>query len=271
MKIVSFNVNSIRIRLHQLEAVIEKYDPDIIGLQETKVIDQDFPYEAIKMLGYESAAFGQKTHYGVALLSKQKPIEVTKGFASDTEESQKRMIEGVFALSSGEHLRVINGYFPQGESREHPVKFPGKQKFYSDLLTHISSRAKPSDNLAIIGDFNVAPVDSDLGIGEDNVKRWLRTGKASFLPEEREWLQALSDWGLYDTYREKYPDETNLFSWFDFRSRGFDRDPKRGLRIDLLMASKSLKDKMLDSGIDYDIRGMQKPSDHCPVWTEFAI
>jgi exodeoxyribonuclease-3 len=97
----------------------------------------------------------------------------------------------------------------------------------------------------------------------------LKTGKCSFLPEEREWLQALLDWGLVDSYRQLKPQVDDQFSWFDYRSRGFDREPKRGLRIDLLLVTHSLMACCTDVGIAYDIRGMEKPSDHSPVWAEF--
>lgn len=105
----------------------------------------------------------------------------------------------------------------------------------------------------------------------DNMKRWLRTGKCSFLPEEREWLQTLMSWGLHDSWREKYPEEENLFSWFDYRSKGFNRDPKRGLRIDLLLSSARVYQNLKDAGIAYDICAMEKPSDHCPVWVDVAV
>lgn len=271
MIIVSFNVNSVRLRLHQLKALIDTYSPDVIGLQETKVTDPDFPVDAISELGYHSAFAGQKTHYGVAMLSKTPMSNVTIGFKSDDEDAQKRLITATVESPSGASVTVINGYFPQGEKRSHPVKFPAKEKFYRDLIDKLKTEHSPGQHLALIGDFNVAPVDEDLGIGPDNVKRWLRSGATSFLPEEREWMQTLADWGLDDSYRVKYPDKDDKFSWFDYRSKGFDRDPKRGLRIDHLLSTRSMTDLIKDSGIDYDIRAMEKPSDHCPVWTEYDL
>ncbi|HEY9050291.1 MAG TPA: exodeoxyribonuclease III, partial [Gammaproteobacteria bacterium] len=122
----------------------------------------------------------------------------------------------------------------------------------------------------LMGDMNVAPLDNDVGIGEANAKRWLKTGKCSFLPEEREWLQKITDWGLHDTFRKLNPDINDRFSWFDYRSRGFEADPKRGLRIDLILASAPLIPVCNDAGIDYDIRAMEKPSDHCPIWASFS-
>ena len=258
-------------RLNQLEAVIKKHNPAIIGLQETKVTDEDFPVEEINNLGYEVSFHGQKTHYGVALLYKPEAIDIVKGFSTDDPDSQKRLIKASFKTKDGRRLFVINGYFPQGESRKHATKFPAKQKFYEDLQAEVQNSYTPDDLLIIIGDMNVAPVDADIGIGSDNAKRWLRDGKTSFLPEEREWVDRLRQWGLHDVFRHHYPHITDLYSWFDYRSKGFEREPKRGLRIDLILASDEVLKHSKDSGIDYDIRSMEKPSDHCPIWAEFDI
>ena len=122
-----------------------------------------------------------------------------------------------------------------------------------------------------MGDMNVAPQDRDIGIGADNMKRWLRTGKCCFLPEEREWLDKLTRWGLVDSFRHDNPTVDDQFSWFDYRSRGFEREPKRGLRIDLILATPALMNYANGSGIDYSIRSMEKPSDHCPVWLEVNL
>ncbi|VUD47229.1 Exodeoxyribonuclease III [Thalassocella blandensis] len=267
MLIVSFNVNSIRTRLHQLEAVIDKYSPTFIGLQETKVVDDDFPIDHIEKLGYEVKFTGQKTHYGVALLSKL-PFESSQlNFPGDDESAQKRFVSGEFRYND-KKITVMNGYFPQGESREHPVKFPNKQKYYEDLQ-HYVTNLPDKEHVIVMGDLNVAPQDMDIGIGDAAHKRWLKDGKCSFLPEEREWFQRLEQAGYFDTYRSIHPDNAELFSWFDYRSKGFEREPKRGLRIDFVLASKALNDKCIDAGIDYDIRAMERPSDHCPVWSKF--
>ncbi|CAG0907784.1 unnamed protein product, partial [Cyprideis torosa] len=201
----------------QLQAVVDKHQPDFIGLQETKVQDKDFPLQAVEAMGYHVEFHGGKTHYGVALMSKQAPVSVQKGFPDDGEEAQRRMVMGTFETASGP-VTVLNGYFPQGESRDHPVKFPAKKRFYADLLSYLQTRLSPTDRVVVMGDFNIAPVDQDIGIGPDNAKRWLRTGKTSFLPEEREWMGQLEDWGLRDTFRLKYPEVDDLFSWFDYRS-----------------------------------------------------
>jgi exodeoxyribonuclease-3 len=198
-------------------------------------------------------------------------VEVVKGLPLDGQDAQRRAITGRFALPGNGELIVLNGYFPQGESRDHPVKFPGKRKFFADLTAYLNGSFTPEQNIVVMGDMNVAPVDRDIGIGADNAKRWLRTGKCSFLPEEREWLQALADFGLADAFRVRYPDVDDRFSWFDYRSRGFEREPKRGLRIDLILVSRPLAERLVDAGIDYEIRAMQKPSDHCPVWASFDL
>ncbi len=271
MKLVSFNVNSVRLRLHQLEALTESLAPDVIGLQETKVVDEEFPIDAIRTMGYEAVWFGQKTHYGVALLSKLPMSDVSEGFSSDDADAQKRMVSATVTTPGGTSVRVMNGYFPQGENRDHPVKFPAKQRFYADLQRTLQDQCKADTHLALMGDFNVAPVDADLGIGPDNVKRWLRAGTTCFLPEERDWFARLIDWGLTDSYRSLYPDRDDRFSWFDYRSKGFDRDPRRGLRIDHVLCTAPMMKSLTGAGIDYDIRAMEKPSDHCPVWAEFDL
>jgi exodeoxyribonuclease-3 len=268
LKIVSFNINGIRSRSHQLEALKARHDPDIVGIQECKVDDEVFPREMAEGLDYRPSYFGQKSHYGVALLSKSAPTAVIKGFPTDREDAQRRAITGTFETDRGP-VTVINGYFPQGESRGHPVKFPNKQRFYRDMLGYLQERFSPAQPVLLLGDMNVAPLDLDVGIGEENVRRWLRAGKCSFLPEEREWLQALTDWGLEDTYRRLHPDTADHFSWFDYRSRGFEREPRRGLRIDLLLATAPLRERLVAAGIDYEIRAMDRPSDHCPVWATF--
>jgi exodeoxyribonuclease-3 len=271
MKVVSFNVNSIRIRLHQLQILIDTHHPDIIGLQETKVVDEEFPLADIHAMGYNAIYIGQKTHYGVALLIKASLSfdNIVKGFDSDTPQDQKRLIGARVHFPSGQAVNILNGYFPQGEAQDHPIKYPAKGKFYRNLQTYIKTHYQPNDNLIVMGDMNISPQDLDIGIGEDNRKRWLRTGKCSFLPEEREWLATLLNWGLKDSYRHQNPNSNEFYSWFDYRSKGFEREPKRGLRIDLILATSPLIERLESTGIDYATRAMDKPSDHCPVWACF--
>lgn len=271
MRIVSFNVNGIRARPHQLEALRDKYDPDVIGLQEIKVNDPDFPLAMIEDLGYQVRHYGQKGHYGVALLSKQAPIDVQYGFPDEGEDAQRRLITSTYATPGGKKLVVINGYFPQGDNRKHETKFPHKRRFYAELQDLLNSRYSADDHLMVIGDVNIARQDIDIGIGADNAKRWLRTGNCSFLPEEREWIEKLLGWGLLDTYRTLHAEVDDKFSWFDYRSKGFNREPKRGLRIDLLLATAVVNECVTDAGIAYDIRAMEKPSDHCPIWVDVDL
>jgi len=269
MRLVSFNTNSIRTRLHQLEAVIDRHAPAVIGIQETKVTDEEFPIADIEALGYQAIFFGQKTHYGVALLSNTPPMEVRRGLPGESEDAQRRFIEATYDIEGFGPVTVMNGYFPQGENRDHPTKFPNKADFYQRLDQHLDNTGVDDAPLVVMGDMNIAPLDADIGIGEDNKKRWLRDGKTSFLPEEREWLASIQAKGLTDSYRLIHPDSADRFSWFDYRSKGFEREPKRGLRIDLILTSKALTERVTDANIDYDARAMERPSDHCPIWTEF--
>ena len=257
-------------RFHQLEHIIDTHNPDFIGIQETKVDDENFPREDIENLGYHVEFFGQKTHYGVALLTKFPFKKCQKGFPNDAQDAQRRFIAGDFELENGKTITVMNGYFPQGESRTHLTKFPNKQKYYENLYQYINENYTKSDSLVVMGDVNVCPADIDIGIGDDNKKRWLKSEKCSFLPEEQQWLSQLMDWGLVDSYRQIHPDVHDKYSWFDYRSKGFDREPKRGLRIDLILATEALSQNCADAGIDYDARAMEKPSDHCPIWAEYT-
>ncbi|MBK4764905.1 MAG: exodeoxyribonuclease III [Pantoea sp. Brub] len=268
MKLVSFNLNGIRARIHQLETLIKKHEPDIIGLQETKVQDDLFPHDYINTLGYHSFYHGEKRHYGVAILTKIHPIKIFKGFPAEEENVQRRLITIEISSNIG-NIIVINGYFPQGENRNNKIKFTKKKDFFYDLKNYLIQRLEKNKLIIIMGDMNISYNDIDIGIGEKNRQRWLRIGKCSFLPEEREWMNNLLQLGFIDTWRNHHPHINNCFSWFDYRSKGFIEN--RGLRVDLLLASEKLAAYCIDSGIDYDIRGMMKPSDHAPIWAVFNI
>lgn len=271
MKIISFNINGIRARLHQLSEIKSKHDPDILGLQEIKVHSDLYPHDDIHAAsGLVSQVYGQKSHHGVATLTRF-PVLHTCGFPGDLEDDQRRLIITRHPLTDGRTLTVINGYFPQGEGNKHPLKWPAKRKFYADLLHWLTTEASPDDLVVVLGDFNIAPLDLDIGIGEKNAKRWLKEGKSAFLPEEREWFEKLRDWGLFDSYREENPNVNDRFSWFDYRSKGFGDTPKRGLRIDHIMITAPLVPLIQSTGIDYDIRAMEKPSDHAPAWLELNL
>ncbi|WP_339901284.1 exodeoxyribonuclease III [Paraglaciecola polaris] len=267
MKIISFNINGIRARLHQLQALIDKHQPDIIGLQEIKVHNDMFPIADVEAMGYKVYFHGQKAHYGVAMLCKEEPKDVQYGFPTDDDEAQRRMIMVSYPMPNGETVRVLNGYFPQGENRSHETKFPAKRKYYQDLAKYLTTHHSPDDNVVVMGDVNISHTDLDIGIGEPNRKRWLQTGKCSFLPEEREWLNDLISWGFTDGFRTLNPETNEHFSWFDYRSKGF--PDNRGLRIDLILATKKLHNTLADAGIDYELRGIEKPSDHAPIWAVY--
>lgn len=271
MRIMSFNINGIRARLHQLDAITQRWQPDVLCLQETKVHDDQFPREAVEALGYRVFCNGQKGHYGVATLYRDDAELVAKRFPQEDDSAQRRLLISRHGLPDGRDLTVINGYFPQGENRKHPEKFPLKVAFYNHLLQWLRDHHTPQDPLVVLGDFNVAPQDTDIGIGDHNRKRWLRDGKCAFLPEEREWIEALKNWGLQDSFRLHHPDRSDRFSWFDYRSRGFEDTPKRGLRIDHLMVTAPLADVCRDADVDYESRAMEKPSDHAPVWADYGL
>ncbi|WP_017030873.1 exodeoxyribonuclease III, partial [Vibrio breoganii] len=147
------------------------------------------------------------------------------------------------------------------------TKYPYKRQFYKDLMTYLNDHHNSDEQLIVMGDINISPIDADIGIGEPNRKRWLKTGKCSFQPEEREWLKTLMDWGFEDTFRKLQPEINDRFSWFDYRSKGF--PDNRGLRIDVVLATPSLAEKCTESEVDYELRGIEKPSDHAPIWATF--
>lgn len=267
MKVISFNINGLRARLHQLQALIEKHQPDVIGLQEIKVHDEVFPLADVEAMGYKVYYHGQKAHYGVAMLCKQEPVSVQKGFPTDDEDAQRRMIMATFEQEDGKKVTVLNGYFPQGENLSHETKFPAKEKFYADLMNYLNTHHTNEEEVIVMGDINISPIDLDIGIGPANAKRWLKTGKCSFQLIEREWLKTLMDWGFTDTFRQLHPDVDDQYSWFDYRSKGF--VDNRGLRIDVVLATPSLAARCIEAGIDYELRGIEKPSDHAPIWSTF--
>ena len=197
MKFISFNINGLRARPHQLEAIIEKYQPDVIGLQEIKVADEDFPYAITDNLGYHVFHHGQKGHYGVALLTKQEPKAVRRGFPTDNEDAQKRIIMADLETPFG-LLTVINGYFPQGESRAHETKFPAKEKFYADLQRYLEQDHDKANPVLIMGDMNISPSDLDIGIGDENRKRGCVLANAHSYPKSVNGINAytIMDWKI---------------------------------------------------------------------------
>ena len=273
LKVMSFNINGIRARPHQLEEVVAAHKPHILGLQETKVQDSEFPHAFLQALSlhYKILIYGQKGHYGVALMYRDLELVSHRfGLPGEPDDAQRRMIEADFKLKDGSLIKVFNGYFPNGEKSSHPTKFPKKRDFYRTLTGHLQGLDKESFYL-VMGDMNIAPEDQDIGIGEKNMKRWLRDGNCSFLPEEREWYQKIMALEMKDSYRLHAPTVADRFSWFDYRSKGFDDDPKRGLRIDHILLSLGLSKYAHEAGVDYAIRSMERPSDHCPIWATLQL
>lgn len=266
MKFVSFNINGLRAHMHQLDAIITSLNPDIIGLQEIKVHDNEFPKKEILKHGYYVYYYGQKKYHGVALLFKKPPLSIKHGFTDD-DPSEKRTIIAKIFTSIG-ILTIINSYFPQGENI-YSKKFVIKQQFYQKMQNYIQKNYNNQSLLLIMGDMNISPTDLDIGIGEKNKQRWLNLGQCAFLPEERQWINKLMNWGLIDIYRSFYPYKNDCYSWFSYISNGFYKN--RGLRIDLILVTKPLVTYHKHSAISYDIRSMKRPSDHAPVWTDFDI
>lgn len=269
MRFVSFNINGLRARIHQLDAIINQLHPDVIGLQETKVHDESFPIQEISQYGYHIYYYGQKKHYGVALFFRKPPLNITRGLINNNYNfNQKRIIIADITTSIGT-LTIINSYFPQGENKNHPEKFVYKQQFYKNLQNYIEYNYHKNSLLLIMGDMNISPTDLDIGISEKSRKNWLLSGKCSFLPEERQWINQLINWGLIDIYRYAHPKNNKRYSWFNYRSRGFDRNS--GLRIDLILVTQPLIRYYKYSDISYNIRNMNRPSDHAPIWADFDI
>lgn len=269
MKFISFNINGIRAHIHQLLKIIVVHNPDIIGLQETKVDDFSFPLANFENLGYNICFSGQKSYNGVAIFSKKKINLICKQFSTDfLEKNRSRIIVGKFFSKIGE-INIINVYFPQGDNRKNFLKFLEKKKFYKNFIKYINNNFSKESHIVIIGDMNISQDEYDIGIGEKNKNIWLKNEKCSFLPEEKKWIGELKSFGLIDTFRKKNPNIKNKFSWFDYRFNSFKKN--KGLRIDLILVTDVLFSYCVDVGIDYKIREMKKMSDHAPIWTTFSF
>lgn len=267
MRLVSFNINGLRAHMHQLDALITSLHPDVIGLQETKVDNNDFPESAILKYGYHVYYCGQKKYNGVALLFRKFPLYIKNDFLYYNSLFETRIIMAKILTSKG-ILTIINSYFPQGENI-YSNKFIIKRQFYQKLQCYIQKNYSNQELLLIMGDMNISPTDLDIGIGEKNKKRWINSGKCAFLPEERQWINKLMNWGLIDIYRNFYPYQNQRYSWFSYIANKFSTNT--GLRIDLILVTKLLATYHQYSEINYNIRNMQRPSDHAPVWVDFNI
>lgn len=255
MKIVSYNVNSIRARLPRVLDWLQRTAPDVVCLQELKARNRDLPTAALNEAGYHVAAWGEKTYNGVAILARAEPQDVAQGFADGQPEEQARLIAATL-----HGVRVISAYFPNG-AEPSSDKYVYKQAWLQRLQTYLEQRCDPSRPLALCGDFNIAADDRDAARPE----AW--EGSVIFNPMMRARLSGLLRWGLQDTFR-LHESGGGHFSWWDYRAASFRRN--EGLRIDYVLATAPLAQRCTAAGIDRDERRGTKPSDHAPVWAEFS-
>jgi exodeoxyribonuclease-3 len=253
MKIASWNVNSLRVRLPQVLEWLGDNPVDVLALQETKLTDENFPVEEIQQAGYQVQYSGQKTYNGVAVLSKQECKDVVKEIQN--LDDQERRILAVTV----DDIRVLNLYVVNGKEVG-SEKYAYKLDWLKKVTAFIKQELKKYPNYVVLGDFNIAPEDSDV---YDPIA-W--KGKILCSDEEREALRAITDLGFVDTFR-LFDQEDNTFSWWDYRTAGFSRN--HGLRIDLILASSALEASCSFSVVDKVPRNNERPSDHAPVIAEF--
>lgn len=250
VKIASWNVNSIRVRLQQVLDWLDAERPDVLGLQEIKVLTENFPGGEFAELGYSASVYGQKTYNGVALLSCLEARDESCGLPGYSDE-QRRVIAATY-----DNTRIINLYVPNGQSVD-SEKYIYKLEWLDALHHYIEAELQVHERVVVMGDFNIAPEDRDVHDPEE----W--RDKVLCSTPERERLAALLELGMKDSYR-LFDQEDNTFSWWDYRAAGFRRN--RGLRIDLLLISNSLAMSCTASSIDREPRKLERPSDHAPVW-----
>jgi exodeoxyribonuclease III len=254
MKLVTWNVNSIRQRHERLLALLARHSPDVVCLQETKVIDADFPALELRAAGYESVTAGQKGYNGVAILSRTPASDVRAGLRDGEDDTQARLLA---ATVGG--VRVISAYVPNGQ-KPGSEKYAFKLEWYERLRKYLEREADPGQPLVLAGDFNVAPADLDV----HDPLQWV--GQIMCTDAERASLTRLRDWGLVDAFREKYP-ALQAFTWWDYRMLGFPKN--RGLRIDHLLMTPPLWARVQDVVIDREERKGKGASDHAPVLAVF--
>jgi exodeoxyribonuclease-3 len=256
LKIATWNVNSLRVRLPHVLAWLEREQPDLLALQETKLKDEDFPADAFVARGYTATFSGQATYNGVAILSRQPPDAVTLDIGNGYADEQKRVLGATFGP-----LRFWNLYVPNGQSVESD-KYRYKLEWLAALRTSLAAELASHPLLLVAGDFNIAPEDRDV----HNPAAW--EGHVLCSPAERAALRALGELGLRDVFR-LFDQPANTFSWWDYRAGAFRRN--QGLRIDLMLASAPLSQMCVGCRIDKEPRTWERPSDHVPVVAEFAI
>ncbi|RYE45192.1 MAG: exodeoxyribonuclease III [Hyphomicrobiales bacterium] len=259
MRIATWNINGVKARQGLLLKWLEDVSPDIVCLQEIKSVDDAFPRMEIEALGYNVETHGQKSWNGVAILSKHRFDEVTRGLPGDDGDEQSRLIEGVFSVEGGV-VRVCCIYLPNGN----PVgtdKFTYKLGWMDRLHSFVEGRLALEEPFILLGDYNIIPA----AIDAKNPKQWV--GDALFRPESAERWRALVNLGLTDAIRA-VTDEPSYTFW-DFKTFGWDRDD--GIRIDHLLLSPQAADRLNDVIVHREVRGMDKPSDHVPVEGDFAF
>ena len=254
LKIATWNVNSVRVREGAVRAWVEAHSPDVLCLQETKVVDEKFPRGSFASLGYAVETFGQPTYNGVAILSRLPLTEVTRGLPGDAADGPRRPIA---ATAGG--IRIVNVYVPNGSTLDSD-KFAFKLEWLQRLRRSIDSTPRESD-LLVCGDFNVAPEARgvhDPAAWEDSVL---------FHPTARAALADVTAWGLTDAFRLHHAEE-GLYSWWDYRLNAFKR--RMGLRIDHILVSPPLALRCTNCEIDVEPRRQPQPSDHAPVIASFG-
>lgn len=259
MKIASWNVNSIRVRQQHVTDWLAAQSPDVLGLQELKMPTDDFPVADFSTAGYHAVAYGQKTYNGVALLSRTEPADVVEGIPGFADE-QRRAIAGTYGADPDGDIRVVNLYVPNGQSVGSD-KYEYKLAWLDALTAYLADELTRHPRIVVMGDFNIAPDDRDVHDPEE----W--QDKILCSEPERERLQAIEALGFVDSFRLFEQPEAS-FSWWDYRAAAFRR--KRGLRIDLVLASTALAEACTASSIDTEPRKLERPSDHAPVFAEFG-
>jgi exodeoxyribonuclease-3 len=255
MRVVTWNVNSLRARLERVEEWISEVQPDVLCLQETKLADDAFPALTFEALGYDTAHYGQGQWNGVAILSKVGLDDVVNNFADGIEPDPDARI--ITATCGG--VRISCCYVPNGRSLDDD-HYAYKLSWLDRLLAHLASDTDPSDDVIVTGDFNIAPEDRDVF---DMAKFQNATHVSA---AERDRLAALEAWGLIDLFRQHHPDAEHVYSWWDYRAGDFHQG--RGLRIDLVLGSRGVAERCEWSAIDRNARKGKSPSDHAPVMVD---
>ena len=255
MKIATWNVNSLKVRLHHVLRWLEENEPDILGLQETKMTDDVFPAEEIRAAGYEVVFAGQKTYNGVAVLAKAEIADAVTDFPNFEDEQRRVMAVTVNGV------RIINLYVPNGQALDSP-KFEYKRGWIAALHNYLKDQLAEHDKLVMMGDFNITADDADV----HDPDAWRDEIHCSTI--EREWLQGLKDLGVTDTFRQ-FEQEEKSFSWWDYRGGAFWKN--KGLRIDYVFASDAMSQNCSECRIDKRERRFKQPSDHAPVIATFEV